>query len=187
MANIPWGKPRLFCFNADTDGDAYELFTPVEDTTELSSAKGDKLEAKIEGGENEDVKYKRSTYSLALQIRKAKGRRAPFPSVDGVVNDHYGIFLMPEDDTTEGFLIESNTVSIDDTYTPSAGAIWNCQLEAVKPAEGDTVKWGRVTVSGGKVIFTERSSVENGGTPYTLEKNLVTNNAGGCPEAGVVA
>ena len=192
MANIPWGKPRLFAFCADeasdhyNDGKAYEIFTPVEDSTQLSSEKGDKLEAKIEGGENEDVKYKRSTYSLAFNIRKAKGRRAPFPSEDGVVNDHYGILLMPEDDTTEGFLIEKNTASIDDTFTAGDGAIWNCQLEAVKPEEGDTVKWGRVQVSNGKVLFTERSSVENGGTAVTKEYTLATGNDGGCPTAGKV-
>ncbi len=174
MALISWGKPRIFIKNADEDNSkAYELATPVEDSTELTPTKGDKMEAKIEGGENEDVKYKRSTYAVAYNIRKRKGRKAPFPAVDGLVDDHYGIMLMPEDDTCEGFLIESSTVSIDDTFTAADGAIWAILHDAVKAAEGDTVKWGTVTetTSGGKkyVTFTERSSVESGDTPYTVQ------------------
>ena len=166
MAKIPWGKPRLFTFNADKSGaKAYELPTPVEDSTELTPTKGDKLEAKIEGGDNEDVKYKSSTYALTLNIRKAKGRKPPYPSVNGLVNDHYGILLQPEDPTCEGFLIESNTIGIDDTYTAADGAIWAVQADAVKPETGDTVKWGTVKVTEDSVTFTERSS--SSGTPYT--------------------
>lgn len=192
MANIPWGKPRIFafCTEADSDhyndGKAYEIFTPVENSTQLTVTKGEKLEAKIEGGENEDAKYKRSTYSTAFNVRKAKGRRAPFPAENGVVNDHFGFILQPEDDTTEGFLIEKNTVSVDDTFTAADGAIWECQLEALKAEEGDTVKWGRVEVANGKVTFAERSSVESGGTAVTKEYTLATNNDGGCPTAGKV-
>ncbi len=168
MAKIPWGKPRLFTFNADVaNAKAYELATPVEDSTELTPTKGDKMEAPIEGGELEDVKYKRSTYVLAYNIRKAKGRKAPFPAVDGLVNDHYGIVLMPEDDTCEGFLIESSTVGVDDTYTAADGAIWQVQHDAIKAETGDTVKWGTVKLNGTSLTFTERSSVEGGGTPFT--------------------
>jgi len=186
MAKIPWGKPRLFAFNADVIGsNAYELPTPVEDSTELTPTKGDKLEAKIEGGENEDVKYKRSTYALAFNIRKAKGRKPPFPSRDGVVNDHYGILLMPEDPSTEGFLIESNTVGIDDTFTAADGAIWACQADAVAAEEGDTVKWGTVALSDGNLTFTERSS--SGLTPYTrtwtLDNTAQEGVAAGAPAA----
>lgn len=184
MALISWGKCRLFTKNVDKGNSvAYELATPVEDSTELTPTKGDKLEAKIEGGENEDVKYKRSTYVLAYNIRKAKGRKAPFPSVDGLVDDHFGIMCMPEDSTCEGFLIESSTVGVDDTYTTADGAIWAVQHDAVKAQTGDTVKWGTVTVSENSVTFTERSSVEEGGTPYTvtwtLNENANTNGAAG--------
>ena len=168
MANIAWGKPKLFVKDIDDtqNGAWYELPTPVEDSTELGSEKGDKLEAKIEGGENEDVKYKRSTYSLAFNIRKAKKRQAPFPSLDGVVNHHYAVLLQPEDPAVEGFYIEKTTVSIDETFTAADGAMWQCQLEALKAASGDTVKWGIVTLattgSGANlsqtISFTEASS-----------------------------
>lgn len=188
MAKISWGKPRLFTFNADVaNAKAYELATPVEDSTELTPTKGDKMEAKIEGGENEDVKYKRSTYVLAYNIRKKKGRKAPYPAVDGLVNDHYGILLMPEDDTTEGFLIESSTVGVDDTFTAADGAIWAVQHDAVKAETGDTVKWGTVKLNGSTLTFTERSSVESGGTPFTktwtVDDSANTNGAAGDPDS----
>ena len=167
MANIAWGKPRIFV--KDVDGGTeqnpekwIELPTPVEDSTELSAEKGDKLEARIEGGENEDVKYKRSTYTLAFNIRKAKRRQAPFPSVDGVVDHHFAVLLQPEDPAVEGFYISSTTVSVDETFTAAEGAMWQCQLEALKAAVGDTVKWGIVdTATAGKISFTEGSSSES--------------------------
>lgn len=189
MAKISWGKPRLFAFNADdaTKPNAYEIFTPVEDSTELTPTKGDKLEAKIEGGENEDVKYKRSTYALGFNVRKARGRKPPFPSVDGVVNDHYGILLMPEDPNTEGFLIESNTIGIDDTFTAADGAIWAVQADAVKAASGNTVKWGTVTLSDSTLTFTERSSASGEGITrtWTLDDTAQEGEAAGAPTAVV--
>lgn len=167
MAKIPWGKPTLFTFKEGSTV-AYKLPTPVEDSTELSSEKGDKLEAKIEGGANEDVKYKRSTYGLAFNIRKLTGRKPPYPSVDGVVNDIYGMLLMPEDPTTEGFYIERGSVSIDEPFTAADGAMWNCQLDALEPEEGNTVKWGTVEVSGDTITFTERSSASGQGIVKTF-------------------
>lgn len=189
MAKISWGKPRLFTKNADKpNAKVYELPTPVEDSTELTPTKGDKLEAKIEGGENEDVKYKRSTYEVTENIRKVKGRKAPYPTTDGLVSDHYGLMLQPEDPTTEGFLIESTTISVDDTFTAADGAIWQISHDAVAAKYGDTVKWGTVEVAddGKSVTFTERSSADNGEEPYTvtwpLDDEANTNSAAGKPE-----
>lgn len=168
MALISWGKPRIFVYDADAaTPSAYELATPVEDSTELGSNKGDRMEAPIEGGELEDVRYKRNTYTLAYNIRKAKGRKAPFPAVDGIVDHHYGVIVIPEDPTCEGFIIESSTVGIDDTFTAADGAIWAIQHDAIKPASGDTVKWGTIAIANNNLTFTERSSVEDGGTAYT--------------------
>lgn len=163
MANIAWGKPKLFIKDIDggTTEKWLELPTPAEDTTELSAEKGDKLEARIEGGEYEDVKFKRSTYTLSFNIRKAKKRQAPFPSVDGVVDHHFAVLLQPEDPAVEGFYMASTTVSVDETFTAADGAMWVCQMEALKAVKGDTVKWGIVnTATSGKISFTEGSSLE---------------------------
>ena len=56
MAVIGWGKPRIFIKDLDVTSPAWEeLPTPVEDSTQLTTTKGDKQEAKIEGGENEEL------------------------------------------------------------------------------------------------------------------------------------
>lgn len=147
----------------------------MEGSTSLNPTKGDKLEAKIEGGENEDVKYKRSTYQLLYNIRKGKlpggtTRPKPFPSIDGIVEHHYGVLLQPEDPTCEGFYIADCTVTVDDTYDTTNGGMWQVQMDALKADVGDTVKWGVVTLSTSgsgssatnTIAFTEGSSHDSG-------------------------
>lgn len=176
MSRISWGKCRIFVKDNDaTSANWKELITPAEGSTVLSVTKGDKLEAKIEGGENEDVKYKRSTYALAFNIRKGKlpngnARPKPFPSIDGRVEHHFAVLLQPEDPTCEGFYIADCTVTVDDTYDTSEGGMWQIQMDALKADVGDTVKWGVVTLSktgGGSsetdtIAFTEGSSYDTG-------------------------
>ena len=71
MSNLSWGKPRIFVKDLDAEAAKWkELNTPAQDTTELQSTKGDKMEAPIEGGENEEVKYKDGQYAVVYNIRK---------------------------------------------------------------------------------------------------------------------
>lgn len=155
--NVDWGKPRIFTKDID-DAEAkwVEQSTPVEDTTELSTEQGDKVEAPIEGGENEDVRIKRSKYSFNYNIRKVKGRKKPFPSNDGVVDHHYAVMLQPEDPTCKGFSIEKSTVAVLDSYTAADGAMWQITHEVLKAETGNAVKWGIVTVDDdGQPTFVE--------------------------------
>lgn len=74
MAVIGWGKPRIFIKDLDAVSPAWEeLPTPVEDSTQLTTTKGDKKEAKIEGGENEDVKYGKTPMILLSIFVLQKG------------------------------------------------------------------------------------------------------------------
>lgn len=132
---LSWGKPTL-----KIDGVAL-AYTPVEDSTELQTTKGDKREAKIEGGENEAIKYKKSTYAVVFNIRKAGGRTLPFEVHDGVVAGTHKFELIPEDVGAPGFSIEEVVISVDDTFTTADGAIWAIQCDAIKPATGDTINW----------------------------------------------
>ena len=173
MSRISWGKPRIFVKDRDAGNTAkwQELYTPVEGSTQLSPSKGDRIEARIEGGEYEDVKYKRSTYQVAYNIRKGKEgttvRRLPFASLDGRVDHHFGFLLQPEDPDCEGFYIEECVVTIDDAYTAEEGGMWQVQMDALKAAAGgDTVKWGKVTITTGTnptIAFTEISTFDSGG------------------------
>lgn len=150
MAVISWGKPAIYIKDIDDNSASWiKLPDAVEDSVELSTTEGDKLEAKIEGGENEDVRVKRSTYELNLSIRKAKGRTAPVASDDGVVAHNYQVMLQPEDTACIGFAIDKANVSVLDTFTAADGAAWQLKFSALKPESGAQVKWGVVTVSDG--------------------------------------
>lgn len=174
MSNLSWGKPRIFVKDLDAESPSWkELNTPVEDSTELQSAKGDKLEAPIEGGENEEVKYKDSKHTVAYNIRKFKGREVPIPNKNGVAPHHFAFCLQPEDPTNIGFLIEKTSVSVDDTFTTADGAIWAIEHEALAAAQGNTVKWGTVDVKDGKLSFKETQPAPDS-TPVNITDESVT-------------
>lgn len=148
MAVLSWGKPRLVIGKLD-DNDAVtefiELPTPVENSTQLTTAKGDKKEAKVEGGENEDVKYGKNTYALATSIRAAKNRQRPLSDVDGVIAGNYVVFLQPEDPDAQGFVIDKSVASVEDSFTTEDGGIWAYGFDALKAKTEGQVKWGKVS------------------------------------------
>lgn len=157
---LSWGKPRIFIQEVDDSSEKWiELPTPVEDSTQLSTTKGDKKEAKVEGGENEDVRFGKNTYALELSIRQAKGRKKPIADEDGVIMKNYKVALMPEDSDTEGFMIDKSSPSVEDTWSAADGGTWKYTFDALKAEEGNQVKWGKVsaTVNGDNlaVSFTE--------------------------------
>lgn len=149
MAVIGWGKPRIFIKDLDAASPAWEeLTTPVENSTELTTTKGDKQEAKIEGGENEDVKYGKNTYALALNIRAAKGRKRPISDSDGVIAHNYALALQPEDPDVQGFCMEKSTVSVEDTFTAADGGVWAYVFDALKPGtDKKQIQWGKIIVT----------------------------------------
>jgi hypothetical protein len=155
MAELSWGKPNIFIRKvmADGYGAFISLYTPVEESTEMSTTKGDKQEAKIEGGENEGVRYSKSTYALAATIRGAKGRKKPVKDADGIVDGEYQVFLQPENATTPGMVMLKSTISLEETYTASDGLQWVYTFDALKPDDGgDQVRWGTVTTDPETVV-----------------------------------
>lgn len=159
MAVIGWGKPRIFVKDLDAEAPKWaELPTPVEDSTQLETTKGDKQEAKIEGGENEDVKYGKNTYALTFNIRAAKGRKRPILDDDGVVAHNYAIALQPEDKDVQGFCMEKATVSVEDTFSTADGGVWIYTFDALKPSsEKKQIQWGKIitTESAGSISKIE--------------------------------
>lgn len=148
MAVLGWGKPRAFYKNLD-DGTGWKEFpTPVENSTQLATTKGDKKEAKIEGGENEDVKYAKNTYALTLNIRATKGRKRPISDNDGVVAHNYAFALQPEDPDGQGFCFHKAAVSVEDTFTAEEGGIWAYTFDALKAAaDKNQIYWGKIIVT----------------------------------------
>ena len=158
MAQIGWGKPRIFIKDLDADSASWkEVPTPVENSTTLTPTKGDKQEAKLEGGANEDVRYASNTYALAYQIRIAKGKTMPFEHNDGIVAHQYAVAVQPEDPLVPGIMIDRSTVSAEDNFTTEEGGSITYTHDALKPDDGNQVKWGviKVTESSGSISNVE--------------------------------
>jgi hypothetical protein len=151
MAELSWGKPKLVArkiTGKNTYGSFINFYTPVESSTQLTTTKGTKTEAKIEGGENEAVRYARSTYALAFTIRGAKDRKKPIADSDGLVTGEYQLFLAAEDETCPGLVMLRATVSVEEAYTAADGITWIYTFDAVKPTDGkDQVRWGTVAIT----------------------------------------
>lgn len=143
MAVLSWGKPKLEIApsTAGAPGTVFTaLPTPKEDTTQLTTTKGDKVEAKEEGGAVVDAKYKASSYELVFDLFVKKGDTRPIADVDGVISGDYTIRLTPEDDATEGFIIDVATLSVEESWTAADGKILKYTASAKKPASGAMLK-----------------------------------------------
>lgn len=155
MSLLSWGKCRVFVADVSQDNPEWtELPTPVEESTQVTPTKGDKKEAKVEGGENEDVRYAKNTYVIAANIRAAKGRKRPLKDTDGLIAGTYAIAILPEDEECTGAAVENSAASVEDSFTAADGAIWAYNFDALKSPNGrNQVNWGviKVTESGGKI------------------------------------
>ena len=152
MAVIGWGKPTIVISKLDNKGEPTtwsEVPTPAEDSTNLTTTKGDKTEAKLEGGANEDVKYGKNTYALAYQIRVAKDKIQPFNAIDGVVEGEYAVAVQPEDPAVPGIMMKKSVVSAEDTYAAAEGGAIIYTHDALQPNEGSQVEWGVITIQRG--------------------------------------
>lgn len=160
MAIIGWGKPRIFYKELGSKTAVWKEFdTPVEGSTSLATTKGDKTEAKVEGGANEAVKYGKNTYALTFNIRAAKDRVRPIDDEDGVISTGYAIALQPEAADAPGFVMEASTASVEDSFSSADGGVWAYTFDALVPEQSGfekkkQVQWGTITVGGTKDNYT---------------------------------
>lgn len=151
MANISWGKPKLLCRKIET-GKTYkwrEVLTPVEGTTNYATTKGDKLEAKFEGGDYADIKYKKNTGALTFDEFVLKGQKKPFADVDGVIEGEYEFAVQPEDATVPGGLfIKRGHISVEPKFTSEEGTRITYTVDTIAPQDGsESFKIGTITVT----------------------------------------
>jgi len=174
---LNWGKPRIIvrkCSDVTPNPNPFiEFPTPVQSSTVLDTTKGDKTEAKVEGGENEDVRYNRNTYALTTRIRTLKNRLKPILDDDGIIPDEYEVYVQPEDPTAVGMFMARSTASEADQFNADDGGAWEYVFDALKNPETGKgqVQWGIVTIteSGGSitgVTFTPAGAI--GATPNVL-------------------
>ncbi len=146
---IGWGKPRIFIKDlSSTGGKWVEIPTPTEDSVQLTPTKGDKREAKLEGGDNEDVKFGKNNYEFVYQIRIADNKTMPIQHDEGIVSAEYAVALQPENPNVPGFIIDKSRVSVEDPWSSEEGGEWTYTHDALKPDKGKKVKWGKITVTG---------------------------------------
>lgn len=152
---ISWGKNKVTLTKLvngavpTTDAVKHEFTNIVDGSTQLSTEKGDKMEALIEGGEAEAVKYKRSKYSLEFQYRLGSNRAYPLDGNDGVINDEYQVKVEAvEDDSAPNCTIARCAVSYEDTYTAEDGFMRSYLCESLKPETGKQITWDNVTTGG---------------------------------------
>ena len=155
MAQLSWGKPTIEFGKCGANGAAPTTWTklaydPVENSTKLTPTNGEKKEAKVEGGENEAVKYARNIYAFEFEIRAAKGREKPIADSDGVVEGEYAFRLTPEDVTCEGIQIDRSVVSVEESFDTAEGKKWKYTVDVLKPNEGNQVKPYTPSVVAGK-------------------------------------
>lgn len=145
--SVAWGKPRIKFAKLNENGSGVvsgawaELPTPVEHSTKLTVTKGEKKEAKIEGGANEAVRYGANSYTFELEIRGLRGRPKPIPDIDGIVQGEYALLVQPEDKTVEGLQINRCAVSVEDSFDTENGIIWKYTFEVLKPKTGTQVQY----------------------------------------------
>ena len=73
MAIISWGKPTLEIAPlgaGGVPGAFVALPTPVQDSTQLSTEAGNKLEAFVEGGERIDIRYDKNKFKCEFELYK---------------------------------------------------------------------------------------------------------------------
>lgn len=139
MANIlSWGKPtiKIAPITNNVIGEWVTLSTPVENSTKLTPTKGAKMEAKIEGGANEAVKYKRNTYALEFEIRQMDDRVKPLADLDGVIDGEYAVRIIPENVAAIGKEIHRANVSCEDSWDSENGAKWKYTFDVLEPTDG---------------------------------------------------
>ena len=159
---LSWGKPTIKIGKLGDGSKApsswIDIPTPVENSTKLTPTKGTKREAKIEGGENEAVKYAANTYTFEFELRAGKGRAKPVDDVDGIISGEYAVKLQPEDSTVEGIVIDRSTMSMEETFDTENGKKWKYTFDVLKPTTGNQVKHEVVNFSGAgslKVVISD--------------------------------
>ncbi|MEL7586661.1 MAG: hypothetical protein AAGU19_08090 [Prolixibacteraceae bacterium] len=143
MAKLSWGKP-IVEIAPSTAGAAGTVFTAlpeiVENTALLTTTKGEKIEAKEEGGAVVDSKYKSNSYMFECEVYVKKGDEKPIADTDGIIEGDYTVRLTPEDDTQAGFIIDVARVSVEETWSSAIGKKWKYTFDALKPATGAILK-----------------------------------------------
>ncbi len=143
MAILSWGKPNIEISKLNENGEVTSwtiVDTPVEKSTKMNVEKGEKREAKEEGGGVVAVKTGKNKYSLEFELYAKAGKSKPIEDNDGVILGNYAVRLTPEDSSAEGYVMENSSVSVEDTWDSENGGKWKYTFQGLTPKTGKIVK-----------------------------------------------
>lgn len=86
------------------------LDNPVEDSTRLTTTKGNVLEARGEGGELIDSYTRPSAYSVVFELYAKRGAEKPIEDEDGVVYDGDGAVVFQSKDVTVNCVLRAESM-----------------------------------------------------------------------------
>lgn len=145
MAILAWGKGLLETTPC-VDGAPAEspkwtaIDIPKEGTLKLTPTAGQETTATEEGGDIVDSRTGKTTYQLEFELFVKKGVARPFTDNDGVITGEHAWRYTPEDETTEGFLIERSSVRVEESFETAQGKMLKYVARCLKPKAGKTVK-----------------------------------------------
>ena len=171
MKTIGWGKPGIY-YRKTTDQYFQKTVNPVENSTALETTKGDKLEAKGEGGEVDAVRHKKSSYVLRYGIRVAAEVEQHIAHEDGVVIPEYVVVVVPENAAAPGIFIEHSEVTVDDSFAADEGGVVTYEHAVLTAASGKSVKHGIMTVTALTGDNAGKFSISANGKDYQSSTNL---------------
>lgn len=132
---VGWGAPKIGLKKAG-ETEIKFFATPVEGTTTLEASQGDKMEAKIEGGTNEAVKYKANTYTFTFDVRQVPERTDPVEGLDGVVEGEYMVIIYPENDSAIHAVLKRTVINIQEKFDAENGLVRTYTFDVLKPSDG---------------------------------------------------
>lgn len=153
VKGLSWGEIDGYYAKIENgaEGAWHKLPNIVDDTLTINTEKGDKMEAQIEGGSNEYVQYKKSTFSVEWEHRYALEddglRQKPIQDVDGVVDGTYAFKFIPKAAGTAGFYVKRAAVSVEDTYSSEDGIKWKYTADVLAPENKNeaSIEYGAYT------------------------------------------
>lgn len=173
MIQLMWGEALAAIAKQKEDG-SYDSFNEfprcVENALNLITTKGEKKEAKVEGGGLEAVKYANNAYALEMSFRMGKenGKKRTLPfsedEIDGVVDGIYALRVQPEDKTSGGLSVMEVIISTEDTFTAADGAIKKVTFDFIKPERNNagekvpTIDWDPIPELLAPIVGTEENA-----------------------------
>lgn len=145
MSILSWGKGLLETApSKDGEPGAEASWTPIDtpkkDTLKVTPTAGEEQVAQEEGGDEVDSRVGANSFLLEFDLFVKKGKNRPWDDVDGVIAGNHAFRYTPEDEETEGFLIENSTVSVEESFATAEGKMLHYKAKVLKPKKGKKLK-----------------------------------------------